>query len=80
MYSRNIFKGAGRGAARNLMSEGTDTVEAALMIFLNVKVREHNEAQLDIIRGIVHIRVDDKNVSKKHDWGLNSDQTIKAAP
>lgn len=77
MYSRNIFKGAGGGISRLKIQTQW---KAALMIFLNVKVREHKEAQLDIIRGIVHRRVDDKNVSKKHDWGSNSDQTIKAAP
>lgn len=53
-----------------------NTVETALMIFLNVTAREHKEAQLDIMRCIVHTRVDDKNVSKYQGWGSNSDQTI----
>ena len=49
------------------------------MVFPNVKVREHKEAQLDLIRCIVHLTVDDKNVRKNCGWGSNSDQSLKAA-
>jgi hypothetical protein len=56
------------------------TVEAALMTALNVKIREHKEAQLDNIGFIVHITVEDKNASMNHSWGPNSDQAIKATP
>lgn len=65
---------------KNLKSGNTETGEVALTIVLNVKVREHKEAQLDIIGFIVHIKVDDKNVSMNHGWGSNSHQTIKATP
>lgn len=51
MYSKISSKGK-----KNLKYGDVDTVEAALMIFLNVKVREHKEALLDIIRFIVHIK------------------------
>lgn len=74
MCSRNTFTGA------NLRSGGVNTVEAALKIFLNVKVRKHKKAQLDIVRCIVHIKVDNKNASKNHDEDSDLDQTIKATP
>lgn len=47
------------------------------MAFLNVKVREHKEAQLDLISCIVHLTVDDKNVCRNHGWGQTQSKAAK---
>lgn len=45
----------------------TDAIEVALMVFLNAKVSAHEEAELDILVYVVHIKeVDNRNVSRNH--------------